>query len=320
MGRRVSRAWKQGTAFKLLEEYKRKSYQSTSSTQTARTSILKTGIAAEKPVNANVISKPTIVHIPSRPGELRQISRRVDGSSPLFGGGYTANSPRTLTPITQSAASTTSDVQRPPPTLQTFTAASRDSDTFWDRIARDSLGIAHKDLRSPVKPTGVFSRATGQAQGASNWSNRNSKDLMSPNQWLRPKMDRSPEEVGLPKVPPRLSLYPSVLASSATQGSVATSGSASMRGSPDSTGRTIRHVRHGDQKLPVGRIRKQQQQQHALSTARTLPKTKSTTPPPREWPRPTAAHPQRPLPETPTRLPLAERLNGAFHGGGPGIH
>ncbi|KAK7991995.1 hypothetical protein PG988_000789 [Apiospora saccharicola] len=311
MGRRVSRAWKQGTASKLLEEYKRKSYQSTSSAQTARTSILATGIAAEKPVNANVISRPTIVHIPSRPGEARQISRRVGGSSPLFGGGSIANSPRTLTPIAQSVSSTPSNIQRPPPILQTFTAMSRDSDTSWDRIARDSLGIAHKDLKQPpAKPTSVFSKATGQAQGAPDWSNRNSKNLMSPDQWLRPKMDSNTEGPHTPKAAPRLSLYPNVMASPATQRSINTSGSIST-GSPDSTRQTAsRHTPHGgDQKLNVGRIRKQR------TGARPLPKTKSTTPSPTEWPRPTAAPPQRPLPETPTRRPLAERPNGAYRGG-----
>lgn len=310
MGRRVSRAWKQGTASKPLEEYKRKSYQSTSSAKTARTSILTTGIAAEKPVNANVISRPTIVHIPSKPGEVRQISRRVDGSSPLFGGGSIANSPRTLTPIAQSSPSTTSDVQRPPPILQTFTAMSRDSDTSWDRIARDSLGIAHKDLKQPsAKPTSVFSKAAGQAQDAPIWSNRNSKNLMSPDQWLRPKLDHSTEGPHLPKAAPRLSLYPNVMASPATQGSITTSGSI-LTGSPDSTRQTPpRQISHGDQKLNVGRIRKQR------TGARPLSKTKSTTPSPPHWPRPTAAPPQRPLPETPTRLPLAERPNGAYRGG-----
>ncbi|KAK7931694.1 polarity establishment/cellular polarization [Apiospora marii] len=312
MGRRVSRAWKQGTASKLLEEYKRKSYQSTSSAKTGRTSLLTTGIAAEKPVNANVISRPTIVHIPSRPGEARQISRRVDGSSPLFGGGSIANSPRTLTPIAQSSPSATSDIQRPPPILQTFTAMSRDSDTSWDRIARDSLGIAHKDLKQPpAQPTNVFSKAIGQTQDTPNWSNRNSKNLMSPDQWLRPKMDRGTEGPHhIPKAAPRLSLYPNVMASPATQGSITTSGSIST-GSPDSTRQTPpRHISHGDQKLNVGRIRKQR-----TGAARPLPKTKSTTPSPTEWPRPTAAPPQRPLPETPTRRPLAERPNGAYRGG-----
>ncbi|KAK8045132.1 hypothetical protein PG993_005156 [Apiospora rasikravindrae] len=209
IGRRVSRAWKQGTASRLLEEYKRKSNQTTSSSQTARTSPLTTGIAAERPVNANAISKPTIVHIPSRPGEVRQISRRVGGSSPLFSGGSTTNSPRTLTPITQSASSTNSDLQRPLPALQTFTAMSRDSDTSWDRIARDSLGIAYKDLKPPVKPTCVVCNTTGQAQDNLNWSNRNSRNLVSPNQWLRPQMNSSAEGMGLPRAAPRLSLYPS---------------------------------------------------------------------------------------------------------------
>ncbi|KAK8879568.1 Axial budding pattern protein 2 [Apiospora arundinis] len=324
MSQRVSRAWKQGTASKLLEEYKRKSYQSASSAQTARTSILATGIAAEKPVNVNVISRPTIIHIPSRPGEVRQISRRVDGSSPLFGGGSIANSPsRTLTPIAQSsapssAASTTDDIQRPPPALQTFTALSRDSDTSWDRIARDSLGIAYKDLKPPqVKPAGVFSKATAQEQDAPNWNNRNSKNLMSPDQWLRPKMDSTTEGPSLPKAAPRLSLYPNVMASPATQGSMTPSQSSSSTGSPDSARqRTTRHGLQGDRQLHVGRIRKQQQHAAAVAAAtRPLPVVKSTTPSPTEWPRPTAAPPQRPLPETPTRPPLAERPNGAARGG-----
>ncbi|KAK8084833.1 hypothetical protein PG997_006104 [Apiospora hydei] len=311
IGRRVSRAWKQGTASRLLEEYKRKSNQTTSSSQTARSSPLTTGIAAERPVNANAISKPTIVHISSRPGEVRQISRRVDESSPLFGGGSTVNSPRTLTPITQSASSTNSDLQKPPPALQTFTAMSRDSDTFWDGITRDSLGIAHKDLEPPAKRRSAFGNTTGQAQGDLNWSNRNSRNLMSPDQWLRPKVNSGAEGMGLPRAAPGLSLYPSV--SPATQGSGTATESISI-GSLDSTARTRRHVPHGDQKLHVGRTRKQQQK-YDHPTAQAWHTTKPITPSPIGWPRPTAAPPQRPLPETPTRRPLAERPNGASRGG-----
>ena len=321
MSQRVSRAWKQGTPSKLLEEYKRKSYQSASSAQTARTSILTTGIAAEKPVTTNVISRPTIVHITSRPGEVRQISRRVDDSSPLFGGGSIANSPsRTLTPIAQSsatssAASTTDDIQRPPPALQTFTALSRDSDTSWDRIARDSLGIAYKDLKPPqVKPTSVFGKATGQGPNGPNWSNLNSKNLMLSDQWLRLKMDSSTEGPGLPKAASRLSLYPNLIAS--PQGSMPPSESSSTSSVDSAKRRTTRRAPHRDQQLNVSRIRKHQQQQVAAATsARSLPTSKSATPSPKEWPRPSAAPPQRPLPETPTRRPLVEKPNGASRAG-----
>ncbi|KAF3006144.1 hypothetical protein E8E14_006364 [Neopestalotiopsis sp. 37M] len=86
--KRMSNAWKKASPSKLLEEYKRKSNRSSGSStvDTTRTSILADEVAAE-------VQRPTVVHVPSR-GQSRQISRRVDDSSALFGGGAIVRSPK----------------------------------------------------------------------------------------------------------------------------------------------------------------------------------------------------------------------------------
>ncbi|KAI0012309.1 hypothetical protein F4779DRAFT_84534 [Xylariaceae sp. FL0662B] len=196
VGNRLSQAWKRGSGSRSSKQQKRSSNLSSSTSQTTRTSILTSGISGtgeeEATTSTNVIAKPTIIHIPSRPGDARQVSRRTDESTALFGGRSLTKSPRNFGLVDNSPPTSAADeTPKPPPALRDFTAMSRDSDSSWDRIARNSLGIAYKDL---IKPTPKVEKTLPPPRSPlvdereeDNWRvHRRSQDLMSPDLWPHP--------------------------------------------------------------------------------------------------------------------------------------
>ncbi|KAI0472879.1 hypothetical protein GGR56DRAFT_667197 [Xylariaceae sp. FL0804] len=221
LGHRISRAWKGG----LLSDKHREGNQSTSTGLTTRTSILTSPMTTEEATTtttANVVARPTVIHIPSRPGEARQVSRRAGETTPLFGGGSVTKSSRNFglaSTRDTSAATTSHDVDihhvtmpEPPPMLTDDFALrqSRDSDTSWDKLARNSLGIAYKDLISSESSQQQLQqqhqkRRSGAASSpllpppppalipsrSENWRayrdhQHTSQELMSPDQWPIP--------------------------------------------------------------------------------------------------------------------------------------
>ncbi|KAK7756036.1 polarity establishment/cellular polarization [Diatrype stigma] len=175
VGSRLSRALKRASG--QSQQQNRSSNLSSSTVRTTRTSILTTALAEERLVQAatftatsastvassiasTAVVRPTIVHIPSRPGEaVHALSRRRAGgsdSTPLFFGGGNGGRAR-RPPSTRGVGGTSSQVsssqgERTPSHPMSSAPASRESesDSSWDRLARDSLGIAHKDLVIPL--------------------------------------------------------------------------------------------------------------------------------------------------------------------------
>lgn len=215
----------------------RDSRLSSSTEQTTRTSILTTAIAEQAQIRAragntaSVVARPTIVHIPSRPGESRQTSRMVSGGLQSPSGNQiddrysnidTNNNNNNDTNTNTNTISNSRDpgeeplhrgALSPPPRIYVVEAAHRDSDSSWDRLARDSLGIAHKDLgadiaapaRAPVhthvqkqghqgydggfataaaRPRRLFSTSPDMyEEDGPNWKSHHRQDLMAPDQW-----------------------------------------------------------------------------------------------------------------------------------------
>lgn len=296
MSRRVSYAWKQGSASRLFDEYNRKSYQSSASGHTTRTSILTTGIVSEKPATASRISRPTVVHIPSRHYGGRAFSRRVGGSSPLFGGGSVVRSPRNLDVIAQSSPISSTGGPLPPPTApRASTPASRDSDTSWDKLARDSLGIAFKDMGKVRRPSSKSGLVRGRhqiefpsAEGGAIWHDRRSKNISpSEPEPTTPRDSRERNRHPIARTPSQESAWSSTYDSTPP-------GRKRLQRSPGSS-----------QKIQISRARPYHHEARS-----GLPKAPS----PHEWPRPAPA-PPRPLPETPTRRPLRDRVNESSGGG-----
>jgi hypothetical protein len=160
--RRASNVWKRTSANRLLEEYARKSNISSSTAQTTRTSILTSGIT-EEPTSASGASSPTASHVSSHTDPPRKISRRIDGSSPLFGGNSVTRPLKNYGALSRTSSSSpesSDELISPPPVFNDEPPASRDSDSSWDRVARTSLGMAYKDMfgfkkdppRSHAKP------------------------------------------------------------------------------------------------------------------------------------------------------------------------
>lgn len=133
---RMSEAWKKASPSRLLEEYKRKSDHSISTIYTTRTSILTEAV--------DPIQRPTVVHVPNR-GQSRQISRRVDDSSALFGGGAIVRSPKNFGMIAAPSPQ--------PSQEQLFTLPApvpHERNYSWNRaFAPRSLGIAQRDFYKP---------------------------------------------------------------------------------------------------------------------------------------------------------------------------
>ncbi|KAI1332693.1 hypothetical protein F5Y16DRAFT_407365 [Xylariaceae sp. FL0255] len=324
---RLSRAWKRGSAAKLTDDLKRQSNLSNASDVTTRTSILTSGFAEEATATStNVVAKPTVIHIPSRPGEVRQVSRRTQDSTTFFSGRSLTKSQRNFGLSNSPSVSPKTRVPIPPPTsLRDPDAAGRDSDTSWDMLARNSLGIAYKDLvRAEDRPKGENWK--GKGPSTENWrlhattTTTSSQDLMSPDQWpipssfadlelttssdvlrsrseppaARPAPLKTPTSVRMeqsPVTPKGKGKAIGIAVSSHSQSSG--SGSASSRSQHSSTRSVIRRTSEED-RLRMSRIREEQ----ALAEFKAMI---SKTPSPNDDNDRAMGHP-RMLPETPTRV------------------
>ncbi|KAI0387083.1 hypothetical protein F5Y04DRAFT_76405 [Hypomontagnella monticulosa] len=187
VGKRISNLWKRESRSQSPDKQKRNTIQSNSTDQTTRTSILTSGVSGgqeeEATTSMNVVARPTIIHIPSRPGEARQMSRRTGEPSPLFGGGSLAKSPRNFGLANRSPERTVQEMPQLPPNLEEL-ADGHDSDTSWDRLARNSLGIAYKDLVTDPERLVPRQGTPVTVVQEDNWIAHNRpQDLLSPGQW-----------------------------------------------------------------------------------------------------------------------------------------
>ncbi|KAI1825253.1 hypothetical protein F4861DRAFT_202598 [Xylaria intraflava] len=182
---RNSKAWKRTSASKT-EDPKRNSQNSSSTDVTTRTSILISGITEEATTarTSSIVAKPTVVHIPSRPGEARQLSRRTDDSSTFFGGRSLTKSERNFR-LAKTPAPTTPYPDPGPQPGFVKEHAARGSDSSWDRIARNSLGIAYRDLVQAKYPA-AQDPGIGVAIGGEWKTQRTSEELMAPERWPIP--------------------------------------------------------------------------------------------------------------------------------------
>ncbi|KAI0164509.1 hypothetical protein GGR52DRAFT_585861 [Hypoxylon sp. FL1284] len=193
VGQRLSNLWKRQSGNPAAEERKRQSILSDATGQTTRTSILTSGISGvgeeEATTSTNMVARPTIIHIPGRPGEVRQMSRnsRLHESSPQAAG-FAARSPE---PVIDESSEL-------PPALQDPTAP-RASDSSWDRLARNSLGIAYKDLIiTEPRKAAPGREPLAELVYEDNWIKHEiDRDLLSPDQWLKPAAATSTTAVNL---------------------------------------------------------------------------------------------------------------------------
>ncbi|RYP89474.1 hypothetical protein DL769_000025 [Monosporascus sp. CRB-8-3] len=304
------------------EQRNRHSNLSSSTNQTTRTSILTTALAEQAATTTrNTVVRPTIVHIPSRPGEARQVSRRIDDATPLFSGRSLTRSQRNFNFGKETAQETIADgIPDPSPPPQIYMGTARDSGTSWDRLARDSLGITHKDLMLPTQAQGGFAPKTREPfsapPGEPNWkAHREAQDPTPPNRWPQSSADDIGTAIGArsswnkplhipPLTPVRQREAPETQGKGKGKASTST-GTGTATPSPE--------VR-----TPSSRPTHKCQQSRVLDGFRAAPTIAQITPspPPNEaLLQPTTATTTtatRPLPETPTpasRRPLMDRLN-----------
>ncbi|KAI1207176.1 uncharacterized protein F4807DRAFT_452999 [Annulohypoxylon truncatum] len=328
VGKRISNLWKRESKIQLPEEQRRTSMHSDSTSQTTCTSILTSGLTGgaeeEATTSTNVIARPTIIHIPSRPGEARQVSRRISESSPLFSGRSLVQSPRNFGLANRSPETVIQASPELPPNLEDF-ANPRDSDSSWDRIARNSLGIAYKDLIA--EPDRVVPRQESPVDPAQeeNWIIHDRvQDLLSPGQWVQPNTSVNVNMVGiartspfntsseLPRLPPTTAL---AMSKGEGKGRMAMnrrpSPNSTLQSTPSLTSRSDKSYSSRDELFfNIG--------SHRQRTAGELRALASQTPSTDNgW-----DAPNRPLPETPvrSRVPLGNRPNDAYYGpmGGDG--
>ncbi|KAI1123966.1 hypothetical protein F5Y10DRAFT_41081 [Nemania abortiva] len=198
---RLSTVWKRGSVSKFIGDQNRHSQHSQlsqlsgSSDATTRTSILTSGITEEATTaSTNVVARPTVIHIPSRPGEARQVSRRTDDSSTFFGGRSLTKSQRNFGLARDTMPTPAGPPPRdpsPPATFGVQDDVAQGEHTPWDPLARNSLGIAYTDLIRTKHETGdsfVDPEEPGIGLARSeNWnSHHTSKELMSPDRWPVP--------------------------------------------------------------------------------------------------------------------------------------
>ncbi|KAI1501497.1 hypothetical protein F5X99DRAFT_428430 [Biscogniauxia marginata] len=333
VGHRLSKTLKRMSGSKNID-VKRHSNLSSSTGQTTRTSILTSGVAEEATMSTttNMIARPTVIHIPSRPGEARQVSRRTSEATPPFAGRPLTNSQRNFRLASDgSPADAVEENPKQPPILPGHAATSHESDTPWDRIARNSLGIAYEDLlgagpearRSFLEQKEAMS---GESQ-RENWKiHHTSQELMSPDQWPVPNafmgIAITSDAVRSQSEPPQLPPLTSVATSEALmtpkgkgKGIISThrasrgSGSYSLKSQTPST--RSRHKRRSsrDERLRISRIREQRVHDEFRAMMSQTPS------PNNEWYPPE----MRTLPETPTRASralLTDRLNEMHAGSG----
>ncbi|KAI1468116.1 uncharacterized protein F4812DRAFT_391344 [Daldinia caldariorum] len=362
VGKRISNLWKREsggqpttitTATTTNNNQQRNSILSDATGQTTRTSILTSGISGvgeeEATTSTNVVARPTIIHIPSRPGEVRQMSRRVNGSSSLFGRRSTILSSGNVGLRSQSPETILHQTPELPPTLDDC-INPRDSDSSWDRLARNSLGIAFKDLLA--EPEKAISREESPADipPEGNWMTYDlNHNLLSPGQW--PQQNVSINMVGIvrtspaniPSEIPRLPPPRTAAAFVTSKGEEEKSNRFSIRRGPSQASQTtVRNTPSTSSRSDVT-YSSRDEHSHFSHTRRQAAPSESVGPTSSSSQTPSiengwAPPPTRPLPRTPTqmsttirtmtgpgRVPLASRPNQLFYaaavaagGGGAG--
>ncbi|OTB09159.1 hypothetical protein M426DRAFT_18535 [Hypoxylon sp. CI-4A] len=317
VGKRISNLWKRESGLRLSPEQKRNSMHSMhsdSTGQTTATSILTSGFTGgaeeEARTSTNIVARPTIIHIPSRPGEVRHMSRRTDESSPLFGGRSLTKSPRNFGVASPSPTPVIFETPELPAAIVDF-AESQDSDTSWDRLARNSLGIAYKDLvAEPVKAVPRREPLTNIVD-QDNWIiHSKGRDLLSPDYWPQPTSTNmvgiartSPANTSseLPRLPPTTT--PKGENKARLTVARRPSQASTLRNMPSTSSRSEGSYTSGDDRVTITRLRSQRKPGEIRALVSQTPS------PEHEW-----MAPNRPLPATPShgsRTPLAIRPNGA---------
>ncbi|KAI1118451.1 hypothetical protein F5Y14DRAFT_446815 [Nemania sp. NC0429] len=317
---RLSKAWKRASASKLGGNERRHSQISSASSSdaTTRTSILTSGVTEEATTaSTNMVAKPTVIHIPSRLGEARQVSRRTDDSSTFFGGRSLTKSQRNFG-LSKDAMPVAAD----PPVPRAQDVPS-DGETTWNWMARNSLGIAYRDVVPAALATGLSltspeKRKIGLAQ-SDNWdTGHTSRDLASPGQWPVPDgflghgdkddvfrgQSEPPERPALPKL---LKTEPSEprgamgrMRESLTHISLGSGFIPSLSKTP--LARKLSKARSSrEERLRISRIREKK----ALDEFRAMMSSQMPSPDD-EW----AVGGTRQLPETPSRVSRAQLADG----------
>lgn len=316
VGQRLSNLWKRQSGNPVPEERKRQSILSDATGQTTRTSILTSGISGvgeeEATTSTNMVARPTIIHIPSRPGEVRQMSRnsRLHESSPLFSVRSATKSPSNFGLLSRSPG-TIDESPELPPTLDDPTNP-RDSDSSWDRLARNSLGIAYKDLIiTEPRKVAPGREPLAELVYEDNWIKHEiDRDLLSPDQWLQPNTSVATNMVGIATTSPAntSSELPRLPPTSALATPKGGKPGFERRPSRNAGAATLYHTPSLSSRSDASSSVRTQ----ILATA-TTPSTESRS----SW-----GPPNRPLPETPPvragggggRVPLAERsVNGTSY-------
>ncbi|KAI0407548.1 hypothetical protein F4802DRAFT_552178 [Xylaria palmicola] len=321
---RLSKAWKLGSPSKLLSNVKRHSHLSSSTNETTRTSILSSGVSKEATTaSANVVTKPTVILIPSRPGEARQVSRRTEDSVSFFGGGSLTRSHRNFG-LEKDTAS-----EHPPRGDLGLSSGIREPDGVRDgATVWDPLGIAYQDLQTKRTTKELVANPEKPRMGSiqsENWSTYPTHEsLMSPSRWPIPdafiglggtpdvfRNPNEPPQVPPPKLPATAKL-PGTLthiiknsAGGARRPSRESGSMSSLSQTPSTTHKRSKSRSPHEERLRISRIR----EQRALDEFRAM--MESQTPSPSgEWAAPRAGQ----APETPSRTgraPLADRPNGS---------
>ncbi|RYP53041.1 hypothetical protein DL768_001896 [Monosporascus sp. mg162] len=321
VGNRLSRVLKRVSG-QNGEKRNRHSNFSSSTDQTTRTRILTTALAEQAATTTrNTVARPTIVHIPSRPGEARQVSRRIDDATPLFSGRSLTRSQRDFNFRNETAQGTTTDgIPDPSPPPQIYMATDRDSDTSWDRLSGDSLGIAQKDLMLLTQAQGESAPRTREPFSAPpeepDWKARcDPQGPAPPNRWPQSRADDIGTAIGARSswnkplhIPPLMPVRQREAPETQGKGKgKASTGTVTGTATPSP-----------EFKTPSSRPTHRRQRSRVLDGFRAAPTITQITPspPPNEaLPQPTIATTtttSRPLPETPTpasRRPLMDRLN-----------
>ncbi|KAI0907434.1 hypothetical protein F4823DRAFT_555156 [Ustulina deusta] len=303
---KLSKAWKR-TSISKLGDTKRHSQHSASTDVTTCTSILTSGVTEEATTaSANVVARPTIIHIPGRPGEARQLSRRTGGSTTFFGGGSLTKSQRNfgLDKDTVSVSAYSIEKDLGPPAVFREQDVARDGQMACDDLANTPLGIAYGDM-IPTKRT-----------WDENWNaGVTDEELLSPDRWPKPGVtpanvfrgQSEPPQLPFPKLSTKVELPVTPMGKgkkrlspmrrlSRIRGSIST-----LSQTPSTHMRSKGRSPH-EERLRISRIREQK----ALDEFRAM---MSHTPSPHsEWAPPRV----RPLPETPSRAsrpPLIDHSN-----------
>ncbi|KAI0108407.1 hypothetical protein F4814DRAFT_451690 [Daldinia grandis] len=320
VGKRISNLWKRESGGQLTNNshQKRNSILSDSTGQTTRTSILTSGISGvgeeEATTSTNVVARPTIIHIPSRPGEVRRMSRRVEEPLLLFRGRSTTNSIGNLgvgSPSLETVIHPSPEL--PSPTIEDSTNPC-DSDSSWDRLARNSLGIAYKDL--VIEPETAVSREEPSIDQEGNWITYNiNRDLLSPGQW--PRQNLSINMVGIARtspinIPSELPRVPPTIALGKYKGEgkgkvpikrrPSQASETTVRHTPSTSTRSDVTYSSRDEHSHFSHSRRQGTPSESVALASRTPSLANGYAPP----------PTRPLPQTPIhtgRIPLADRPN-----------